>query len=103
MKLPTKVRFLSKNLKEDYSYLKPDSKLLKWLNEAFTKLEENAFCGIQIPKRLIPKEYNVNNLWKYNLPNSWWLLYSIENQDIIVVSIIIEWINHKSYDRRFRY
>ena len=48
-------------------------KLYRWLLRAFLDMEADAFCGIQIPKRLIPKEYlqkyRVHNLWKYNLPN----------------------------------
>ena len=66
-------------------------------------VEEDAFCGIQIPKRLIPKEYAVKNLWKYDLPKGWRLLYSIVNEEIVVISIIIEWFDHKSYEKRFKY
>ena len=32
-----------------------DKKLYKWINRALDDLEENAFCGIRIQKRLIPK------------------------------------------------
>jgi hypothetical protein len=77
------------------------------LSAAFKEIEANAFCGIQIPKRLIPKiyltQYNIHNLWKYNLPNAWRLLYSIESSGVMVVSIIIDWMNHKEYERKFRY
>lgn len=70
-------------------------------------MEENAFCGIQIPKRLIPKtylrKYGVDNLWKYDLPEGWRLLYSVRRDEIIVVSIILEWPPHKEYERRFGY
>ena len=43
-----------------------DKKLYKWIFRAFEDLEENAFCGIQLPKRLIPKvyvdKYGIDNL-----------------------------------------
>ena len=78
-----------------------------WLIRAFKDIEVNAFCGVQIPTRLIPKvylkKYTIKNLWKYNLPNVWRLLYSIENNRILVVSIILEWMDHKNYERRFNY
>lgn len=111
MILPTKVKFADEKVKEAFEKLKEavgDAKqLLKWLERAFKDIEENGFCGIQIPKRLIPKQYiekySIHNLWKYNLPNAWRLLYSIENQELIVVSIVIEWMTHKEYDRVFGY
>lgn len=30
-------------------------------------------------------------------------MYSIANDEIVVVSIIIEWLDHKEYEKRFRY
>jgi Txe/YoeB family toxin of Txe-Axe toxin-antitoxin module len=110
MILPSKVRFLDKSLQDAYFSLQSgfddEKKLFKSLNKAFTEIEKNAFCGIQVPKNLIPKRYIKNyivNIWKYNLPNGWRLLYSVENQKICVVSIVIEWLDHKSYERRFKY
>lgn len=85
-----------------------DKNLKKQLERAFENLEENAFCGIQIPKRLIPKEYftkfgDITNLWKYNLPDAWRLIYTIKNSKVAILSIILEWLNHKEYERRFGY
>ena len=109
MKLPSKVKFADENVKEAFEELSElgESKVYNWLVRAFKDIEENAFCGIQIPKRLIPKEYvkkyNVHNLWKYNLPDAWRLIYSIENQEILVVSIILDWMDHKAYEKKFNY
>ncbi len=84
-----------------------DEKIRGWLTKAFKEIQQDAFCGIQIPKRLIPKEYlkkyGINNLWKYNLPEGWRLLYSIAADEKNVVCIIIEWLDHKNYERRFGY
>ena len=59
-------------------------------------LRENAFAGVQIPKRLIPrvyiKKYAVVNLWKYDLPRGWRL-----------ISAVLEWFPHHEYERRFKY
>ncbi|MBT4165895.1 hypothetical protein HOE04_02545 [archaeon] len=111
MKLPSKVRFRDNKIQKAFEELlkshSDEKKIYNWLVRAFKDIEENAFCGIQIPKRLIPKHYinkcKINNLWKYNLPNAWRLLYSVENQEIFVVSIILDWMDHKTYERTFNY
>lgn len=109
--IPSNVRFANEKVKNAFEKLKEskgnEKQLYVQLLNAFSEIEKNAFSGIQIPKRLIPKEYlkkyNIHNLWKYNLPNAWRLLYSIENQEIIVVAIILEWMKHKEYERIFKY
>ncbi|MBI2106729.1 hypothetical protein HYT57_01985 [Candidatus Woesearchaeota archaeon] len=111
MNLPSKVKFADERLQKAFEQLEQgkgdERKLYDWLVRAFEDIEENAFCGIQVPKRLIPKgyiqKYDVHNIWKYNLPNAWRLVYSIENQEILVVSIILEWMTHKEYEKRFGY
>lgn len=58
-----------------------EQKLYSYLNRAFDYISENAFCDIQNPKKLIPKKYlkkhKIDNLWKYNIPGAWRLLYSV--------------------------
>jgi len=109
--MKSRVVFADRKLKEAFEKLKnagtENQKLYKWLNRAFDDLAENAFCGIQIPKKLIPKvyvdKYEIDNLWKYNLPNAWRLLYSVAKDEVIIISIILEWLPHKEYERRFKY
>ena len=85
-----------------------DASVISYIAKSFENLEEDAFCGVQIPKRLIPKEYikkfgKLVNLWKYNLPGAWRLLYTLDGDKANVLSVILEWIDHKTYERRFRY
>lgn len=106
--MKSKIQFANERLKESFKKLeKGDLRLYRFLLRAFEDIEENAFCGIQISKKLIPKEYlkkfNVRNVWKYNLPSAWRLLYSVEGKNLVVLSIILEWMDHKTYERRFRY
>ena len=111
MKKDSKIKFVNKNLMKSFEKLRnskgDQKKLYQFLVRAFKDIENDAFCGIQIPKKLIPKEYikkyNIKNVWKYNLPNAWRLLYSIESEGIVVISIILEWMKHKDYERRFKY
>jgi len=110
-KMKSRVIFVDKKIKKAFEKLKNstgEKKILyRWLNRAFDDLAENATVGIQIPNRLIPREYKrkygIDNLWKYNLPNAWRLIYSIKREEIIILSIILEWFDHKSYERKFRY
>ncbi len=104
-KKSTGVDFKDIKLKVSFENLKKlDPILYKNLERAFKDILENAFCGIQIPKSLIPKEYDCNNLWKYNLPDSWRLLYTIKSPNKVeIISIILEWMNHKEYERKFHY
>ena len=107
----SKVKFVDEGVKRAYCSLEKgdvaERKLFKRLTLAFSDLEENAFCGVQVQKRLIPKsylkKYGVDNLWKYDLPKGWRLLYSVRRNEIIVISIILEWLPHKEYERRFGY
>jgi Txe/YoeB family toxin of Txe-Axe toxin-antitoxin module len=108
MELPSKLRFVDEKVQKAFESLKKeDYELYSRLVRAFEDIEKNAFCGIQIPKRLIPQEYikkyNITNLWKYNLPDAWRLLYSVENQQLCVVSIVLAWMSHPDYERKFRY
>lgn len=111
MNLPCKIKFADEKVKSAFGKLvegkTEDKQLYEFLNRAFKDIEENAFCGIRISKKLIPKEYKkkygIDNLWKYNLPNAWRLLYSVAEEEVIVVSIILEWMDHKSYERMFGY
>ena len=106
------IVFGNQRLKDSLDKLKnsktEDKKLYEWIVRAFEDLEKDAFSGIQISKKLIPKEYTkkfgkLDNLWKYNLPNAWRLIYTIKNSQVVVISVILEWMDHKEYERRFKY
>lgn len=70
--MKSEVVFEDEKLKEAYQKLKTSKTehqiLYKWINRAIDDLEENPFCGIQIPKKQIPKsyiqKYEIDNLWK---------------------------------------
>jgi len=111
MKLSSEIRFANPKIREAFYNLEKgdeqEKELFNILNPAMANIERNAFCGIQIPKKLIPKtylnNYGTENLWKYDLPRGWRMLYSIVHEEIVVVSIVLEWLDHKSYERRFNY
>ena len=105
------VAFADERVKEAYDKLAggktEDKNLHDFLNRAFDDLKQNPFVGIKIPKNVWPQEYvqkyAINNLWKYDLPNGWRLVYTIRGVEVEIVSIVLEWFDHKDYERRFRY
>ena len=105
---PSKVVFISDDLERNFHALLDNDPIKKSIVRAIKDLQENAFSGIQIPKRLFPKEYiqkyEIKNLWKYDLPKGWRLIYTITAQDEVqLISAILEWFDHKSYERKFGY
>ena len=106
---PSKVVFISDDLERNFHALLDNDPIKKSIVRAIKDLQENAFSGIQIPKRLFPKEYiqkyEIKNLWKYDLPKGWRLIYSLKSfTEIEIVAIILEWFTrHKDYGRRFGY
>ena len=111
MKKEISVAFISKKLKEEFESLKEgkfeDKQLYKFIDRAIDDIKQNPTCGIKIPKKLWPKiyiqKYEITNLWKYDLPNAWRLLYTIETDEIRIMGIILEWFDHKEYEKRFSY
>ena len=104
----SKVIFVNDKIQKEFFDLEESNEIKKFIKRAILDIQINAFCGIQIPKRIIPKEYvqnyGVTNLWKYDLPDGWRLIYSITTPNKVeVISIILEWFDHTGYERRFRY
>jgi Txe/YoeB family toxin of Txe-Axe toxin-antitoxin module len=105
---PSKVIFASQKLEDAFNSLKDGDSLKKGIIKAMRELRQDVNAGIPIQKKLFPtdyiKKYGINNLWKYNLPNAWRLLYTVTPEDEIqLLTIILEWLPHKEYERRFGY
>jgi len=108
------VRF-SREFSEEYAKLKKRAEgghgearyLLGIVDKGVAKLKRDREAGKRIPRRLIPREYTVKygvtNLWKLNLDRYWRMIYTIVGDEVRLVSIIIEVLNHKKYDRKFGY
>ena len=104
----SKIKFITEELEKEFENIDDSDFLKKSIKRALEDLKANAFCGIQIPKRLFPQKYIekyfITNLWKYDLPKGWRLIYTITAEDEVkIVCAILEWFNHKDYEKRFRY
>ena len=105
---PSKVVFISDELEDSFNSLPENDFVKKSMIRAIKDLRRNAFAGIHVPKRLIPNEYirkwGIKNLWKYDLQKGWRLLYTITSDNAVeLISAILEWFDHKEYERRFKY
>lgn len=110
-KLPAAI-FIAEDRQKAYAVLErstraEDRQLFAQLQKAIGTLTEDVFAGIQIPRDRIPAEYhrrfpNLESLWKMNLTRNWRLIYSVAGEGGAVV-LVIEWLSHTEYERRFNY
>src|SRR3989338_558411 len=104
------VGFSDMKIKEAFDKLSSgtseEKALWSFIDRAVDDLKKDPFCGIHVKNKLIPKDYikkyEIQNLWKYDLPNAWRLLYTIKEDEVIILSIILEWMDHNNYDKRFK-
>ena len=83
---------------------KEDTQLLKSIQNALDRLKQNPFAGDNIKKELIPRELStLQNLFRMELSQFWRLLYYVVGEEVRVISIVFEIINHKEYDHVFGY
>ncbi len=105
------VGFADEKLRRTFDALKhgkgAEPHLYDFLNRAFDDLKKDPFTGVKIQKRLWPpdyvRKYGIDNLWKYDLPNGWRLIYTVRADQITVIAVVLEWFDHTNYERRFKY
>ncbi len=68
---------------------------------------ENPRYGNPLAKRLIPKEYKLRykakNLFRVELPCFWRMLYSLTNDEIEIIALVVDVVDHKDYNKKFSY
>ena len=109
---------LSKNATQEYDELKIlaeneqknginnsfNQQLLKSIDAKIEYLKMNPLAGDHAQKPLPEKfvnEYDINNLWIIDLVGYWRMLYTLRTDEVEIVSLILEWINHEKYDKIF--
>ena len=106
--MEARIIFVDEKLKEAFYLLKKsDKRLYKEISRALVNIKNNVWIGRNVKKKLIPinivQKFKINNLWKYNLPSAWRLFYTIIGNEIKIVSVILDWMNHKDYERLFKF
>ena len=70
-------------------------------------LKVNPFAGDQVPKKQIPPKYpllyGADNVWRIELADRWRLIYTINGNNIEVVTFILDVFDHRKYDKVFGY
>jgi mRNA-degrading endonuclease RelE of RelBE toxin-antitoxin system len=97
---------LNKIVGEQLEKGKTNSQEIQLLNSIKKKVEllkANPSYGDNIPKKLIPKKWDVDNLWRVELTSYWRILYTIAGDRIEVICFIVEIIDHPTYDKMFGY
>jgi len=107
MMKPGQVKFADLSLESSFKELKDEDPIKKGLIKAINDLKQDAFAGRNVKKNLIPKEliqkFSINNLWIYNLPDGWRMLYSLTSSEIEIIAVILDWMSHKDYERLFKF
>lgn len=103
-----KVIFVDESLEDSFNNLDENDPTKKAIARAIKNIKENCYCGRNVKKKLIPKKitekYKINNLWIYNLPSSWRLLYALTTSgEIELIAVILDWMSHKDYERLFTF
>jgi hypothetical protein len=111
MNHPVQVAFISDSLKHELNALssgKTEEKMLYAnIERALDVLKACPHSGIKIKKTCWPnyyvKRYSITNLWKWDLPNGWRMIYHIRRSENHLLCVLMEWFSHKEYNRRFGY
>lgn len=71
------------------------------------RLKENPLSGNKIQKHLWPKKYvkkyRITNLFRYPLVEGYRLTYTIVSDEKTTTSVVLEALDHGSYDELFGY
>ncbi len=81
--------------------------LLKAIDREKNNLKIDPQYGTHIPRRNIPKvtaeRYGTDRLWKIDLVGYWRLIYTIMGDEVKIISFVLEFMDHKRYDKVFGY
>jgi len=81
--------------------------LLNSIKQKIEILKANPEYGTHVQKDRIPKayirDYDVNNLWKVDLSGAWRMIYTIRGSEVEIISLILDIMNHRDYEKKFRY
>ena len=81
--------------------------LLKAIEREKNNLKIDPQHGTHIPRKYIPKEaierYGTDRLWKIDLVGYWRLIYTLIGDEVKIITSILEFMDHKKYDKVFGY
>ena len=103
----SKVIFIDEELEKAFNELDKADPIKKALIRAIETIKQDPRVGRNVIKKLIPKslikKYDIANLRIYNLPTAWRMVYTITSNEIELIAVILNWMNHKDYERLFNF
>ena len=103
----SKVIFIDKELEKAFNKLNDSDPIKKALKRAIENIKQDPRAGRNVIKKLIPKtlikKYEIDNLRIYNLPTAWRMVYTVTSNEIEIISVILDWMNHKDYEKLFKF
>lgn len=85
----------------------PNMQLLKAIDREKNNVKIDPQYGAHIPRRNITKKvverYGTDRLWKIDLVGYWRMIYTITGDEVKIVAFVLEFMNHKKYDKLFGY
>jgi Txe/YoeB family toxin of Txe-Axe toxin-antitoxin module len=94
---------ITKNQKNEGKQNTDEIQLLKSIDAKIELIKKNPFYGDNIEKKKIPIDYKVHNLWRVKLTKFWRMLYTIKGDQIEIICFVLDILNHKEYDKKFKY
>ena len=99
-----KVSFVDSNLEEEYNNLPENDPIKKGIKKAIEKIKEDCQAGENVKKDssilyFYKKKFGVNNIRIYDLPLFYRLVYSLSSNEIEITSVILDWKDHKEYNK----
>ena len=105
--MSSKVIFIDKELEDVFYNLDDKDPIKRALLRAIENIREDPLSGRNVKKKLIPKnlikKYEINNLRIYNLPSAWRMIYTLTSGEVEIISVVLDWMNHKDYERLFKF
>ena len=81
--------------------------LLASVDGAVEKLRLDPFCGDLIPRDNLTKKavrrYGTDKIFRMELTGYWRMLYTVIGDEAEIIALILEYMDHKSYDKLFGY
>lgn len=80
-----------------------EMQLVKSIQQKADLIKQNPMYGKNIPKKQIPKNLGVSNLFRVELTGRWRMLYTLEGNQIEIVAFVLYVMDHPTYDELFGY
>jgi hypothetical protein len=99
-----RVVFVDDELENAFNLLPAEDSLKKGIIKAIQDIRGNCNAGEIVKKNSVllknyKKKYGVTNLRVYDLPLAYRLMYTVTPVNIEIVSALLDWKNHKNYDK----